>query len=86
MKILHDNVLIKEKEAEQVSPGGIIVAHLEKSGGVREGFVVALGHEVRALEAGDRIVFVEYGATPINHDGEDYMLVKAQNVLAVVGD
>lgn len=46
--------------------------------------VVAVGKEVKEVKAGDRIVYKEYAPTELKRGGEEYLIVKEEDVLAVV--
>ncbi len=88
-----DNVLVQRLEAESVTAGGIVLPESAKEK-PREGTVIAVG-EGRFLEdgtrrklqvkAGDRIIFSSYAGTEIEVEGEDYLIVREEEILAVVG-
>ncbi len=89
---LHDRVLIKRVEAEEMTKGGIIIPDSAKEKPV-EGQVVAVGNgkilddgKVRALEvkAGDRILFGKYSGTEIKIDGEEHIILREDEVLGVL--
>lgn len=89
---LHDRVLVRRMEFEQKTDGGIIIPETaaEKP---QEGEVVAVGNgkvledgTVRALdvEKGDKILFGKYGGTEINIGGEEYLILREDEILGVV--
>ena len=90
---LHDRVIIKRKEVESKSAGGIVLtgSAAEKS---TRGEVVAVGNgrilengEVRALDVkvGDQVIFNEgYGVKTEKIDGEDVLILSESDILAVV--
>ena len=94
MKIqpLHDRILVKRVESEQKSKGGIIIPDTAKEK-PQEGKVVAVG-KGRALEdgtiqeiavkKGDKILFSKYAGTEITLDGEEHLIVREDDVLAVM--
>ena len=94
MKIrpLHDRILVKRLDAEQKSKGGIIIPDSAKEKPI-EAMVIAVGNgrtndkgEVRALEvmAGDRILFGKYSGTEVKIDGEEHLIMREDDVLAVL--
>ena len=94
MKIrpLNDRVLVKRLAEEETTKGGIIIPDSAKEKPA-EGEVVAVGHgklndkgERVALElkAGDRVLFSKYGGTDIKIDGEEYLIMGENDILAVV--
>jgi chaperonin GroES len=94
MKIrpLNDRILIKRVEEEEKTKGGIIIPDSAKEKPA-EGIVVAAGHgklndkgERVALEvkAGDRVLFSKYGGTDVKLDGEDHLIMREDDILAVV--
>jgi chaperonin GroES len=89
---LHDKILIKRVDAAQTTKGGIIIPDTVKEK-PQEGKVVATGTgrileggKVIPLEvkAGDRVLFGKYGGTEIKLDGEDYIILDENEVLAVI--
>ncbi|MCH2058752.1 MAG: co-chaperone GroES [Thalassotalea sp.] len=90
---LHDRVIIKRKELESKSAGGIVLtgSAAEKS---TRGEVVAVGNgrilengEVRALDVkvGDQVIFNEgYGVKTEKIDGEEVLILSEADILAIV--
>ena len=94
MKIrpLNDRILIKRVEEEETTKGGIIIPDSAKEKPA-EGVVVAVGNgklndkgDRVALEvkAGDRVLFSKYGGTDVKLDGEDHLIMREDDILAVV--
>jgi chaperonin GroES len=94
MKIrpLHDRVVIRRTEEERTSPGGIVIPDTATEKPVR-GEVIAVGNgkilengDVRALElkAGDQVLFGKYSGTEVKVDGEDLLVMREDDVMAVV--
>lgn len=94
MKIrpLHDRVIIKRKEEERTSPGGIVIPDSATEKPIR-GEVVAVGNgkilengEVRALDVkvGDVVLFGKYSGTEVKVDGEELLVMREEDVMAVV--
>ena len=94
MKIrpLNDRILIKRVEEEEKTKGGIIIPDSAKEKPA-EGIVVAAGNgklndkgERVALEvkAGDRVLFSKYGGTDVKLEGEDHLIMREDDILAIV--
>ena len=94
MKIrpLHDRVLVKRIEQEERSKGGIIIPDSAKEKPI-EGVIVAAGTgrilddgEVRplAVKDGDRVLFGKYAGTEVKVDGEDYLIMREDDLLGIV--
>ena len=90
---LQDRILVKRLEEEEKTKGGIIIPDTAKEKPV-EGEVIAVGNgkvtdkgEVRplAVKKGDRILFGKYSGTEIKIDGEEHVLIREDDVLAVTG-
>ncbi|MCC5870006.1 MAG: co-chaperone GroES [Gammaproteobacteria bacterium] len=94
MKIrpLHDRVLIKRMEEERTSPGGIVIPDSAAEKPIK-GEVIAVGQgkvldsgELRALtlKKGDKVLFGKYSGTEVKLDGEDYLVMKEDDIMAVL--
>ncbi len=94
MKIrpLQDRVLIRRTEEERKSPGGIVIPDSATEKPIR-GEVIASGKgkvlengEVRPLElkAGDKVLFGKYSGTEVKVDGEELLVMKEDDVMAVI--
>lgn len=94
MKIrpLYDRIIVKRLEAETKTKSGLYIPDSAKEKPV-EGEVIAVGNgkamddgTVRALEVkvGDRILFGKYSGTEIKLDGEEHLILREDEVLAVV--
>jgi chaperonin GroES len=95
MKIrpLHDRVIVKREDEERKSPGGIVIPDTAAEKPIR-GKVVAVGKgkikddgTVLPLDvkAGDTILFGKYSGQDIKIDGEEYLIMREDEVLAIVG-
>jgi len=88
---LGDRVLIKPLEAEEKTKGGIIVPDTAKEK-QQEGNVIAAGKgrtedgKTVALEVkvGDKVLYGKYSGTEIKIDGEDMLIVKEEDILAII--
>jgi chaperonin GroES len=91
LRPLHDRILVKRIEAEEMLKGGIIVPDTAKEK-PQEGVVIAVGNgkilengtrlEMTVRE-GDHILFGKYSGTEVKIDGEEYLILKEDDVLAV---
>lgn len=89
---LGEKVLVKRVEAEGKTAGGIVLPDTAKEK-PKEGKVIALG-DGRILKSGerakfqvkmgDRVLFSSYGGTEVRIDGEDYLLMSEDDILAVI--
>ena len=95
MKIrpLGDRVVVKRVKEEEKTKGGIIIPDSAKEKPV-EGLVIAVGNgkplkdgKVRPLDVkpGDRILFGKYSGTEVKLDGEDHIIMREDDLLAVLG-
>jgi chaperonin GroES len=90
---LHDRLLVRRIEEKEMVRGGIIIPDTAKEKPM-EGKVLAVGNG-RVLEngkklaldvkVGDRILFGKYSGTEIKIDGEEVLMVREDEVLAIVG-
>ena len=94
MKIrpLHDRVIIKRLEEERTSPGGIVIPDSAAEKPV-QGKIVAVGKgkiledgQVRPLDVkvGDKILFGKYSGTEVKVDGEELVVMREEDVMAVI--
>ncbi len=93
MKIrpLHDRVIIRRMEEERTSPGGIVIPDTAAEKPIK-GEVVAVGKgkilesgEIRPLDlkVGDKILFGKYSGTEVKIDGDEYLVMREEDVMAV---
>ena len=89
---LHDKILIKRIDAPQMTKGGIVIPDTVKEK-PQEGKVIATGKGriledgkvvPLAVKKGDRILFGKYGGTEIKIEGEDYIILDENEVLAII--
>ena len=86
LKPLGDRLIVKAVEEEETTASGIVLPDTAKEK-PQTAKVVAVGdgEEVKVGE-GDVIVFAKYSGTEISLDGEDYMILDADDILGVVED
>ena len=89
---LDDRVVVEPIEAEETTAGGIVLPDTAKEK-PKEGEIIALG-EGKQLESGeraefqvqtaDRVIFASYAGTEVTVEGEDYLLMSEDDILAVI--
>ena len=90
---LHDRVIVQRLEAEQKSPGGIVIPDsaaekppwLELDVDAFKGKILENG-DIRPLDVavGDNVLFGKYSGTEVKVDDEDYLVMREEDVMAVV--
>jgi chaperonin GroES len=89
---LHDRVVIRRTEEERTSPGGIVIPDSATEKPIK-GEVVAVGNgkvldsgETRALDlkAGDKVLFGKYSGTEVKVEGEELLVMREDDVMAVI--
>ena len=94
MKIrpLNDRILVKRLEEEEKTAGGIIIPDSAKEKPA-EGKIVAVGpgklgdsgeRTAIDLKVGDKVLFSKYGGTDVKFDGEDYLIMREDDILGVL--
>jgi chaperonin GroES len=92
-KPLYDRVVITRMEEEKMSAGGIVIPDTATEKPIK-GEIVAVG-EGKALDngslrapkvkVGDKVLFGKYSGTEVKLDGTDYLVVKEDDIFAVLG-
>ena len=94
VKPLGDKILVKRLEAQEITKGGIVLPDSAKEK-PKEGKVIDVGpgkvaddgsRSQMQLKKGDRILFTSYAGTEIKIDGEEFLIMSEDDVLAVVGE
>ncbi|MDR1768918.1 MAG: co-chaperone GroES [Propionibacteriaceae bacterium] len=92
IKPLEDRVLVQPLEAEQTTASGIVIPDTAKEK-PQEGKVIAVGpgrvddsgkRIPVDVKEGDVVIFSKYGGTEVKYVGEEYLLLNARDILAVV--
>ena len=89
---LHDRVVVRRIEGEEKTKGGIIIPDTAKEK-PQEGEVLSIGpgrvddngnRVPLDVAVGDKVIYSKYGGTEVKYAGEDYLILSARDVLAVV--
>ena len=92
IKPLADRVLIKPSEEKERTKGGIVLPDTAKEK-PQEGEVIAVGEGKRTddgklipltVKVGDRVLYGKYSGTEITVDGEEYLIVREDDILAII--
>jgi len=92
LRPLQDRILVERVEEQEKTKGGIIIPDTAKEKPA-EGKVVAVGQGklddsgkriAPELKVGDRILFGKYSGTEVKIDGEDYLIMREDDVLGVI--
>lgn len=92
IKPVADRILIKMKEEEETTKSGIILASGAKEKPqiaevieVGPGIIHIPGKEVKMyIKKGDKVIVSKYAGTEVKYEGEDYLIVKQDDVLAII--
>lgn len=94
IKPLEDKILVQALEAETTTASGLVIPDTAKEK-PSEGKVIAVGpgrwDDAGAkripvdVAEGETVIYSKYGGTEIKYDGQDYLILSARDVLAVVG-
>ena len=90
---LGDRVLVQRMEAEEKTAGGILLPESAKEK-PKEGKIVALGEgklldngerSTFNVKNGDRVLFTSYAGTEVKYEGEEYLIMREDDILGVIG-
>jgi len=90
---LHDRVLVRPMEEEKTTAGGIIIPDSASQEKPNNGEIIAAGNgritdsgDVRAMDVkvGDKVLFGQYAGTAVKLDGEELLMMKEEDILAVL--
>ncbi|QWC86805.1 co-chaperone GroES [Nocardioidaceae bacterium] len=93
IKPLEDRIVVQTLEAEETTASGLVIPDTAKEK-PQEGEVVAVGpgriddkgNRVPVdVSVGDKVIYSKYGGTEVKYSGQDYLILSARDVLAVVG-
>ena len=92
IKPLHDRVIVSRIEEQETTKGGIIIPDTAKEKPA-EGKIVAVGDgktlengekQALAVKVGDRVLFGKYAGTDINIEGEEHLIMREEDIIAIV--
>jgi len=92
IKPLEDRIVIKQVEAEQTTASGLVIPDTAKEK-PQEGEVLAVGpgriddngnRVPLDVTVGDKVIYSKYGGTEVKYGGEDYLILSARDILAVI--
>ena len=92
LRPLHDRVIVKRVEEEKLSAGGIVIPDNATEKPIR-GKVLAVGNgkvlengETRALDVktGDTVLFGKYSGTEVKMDGDELLVMREDDIMAVI--
>ena len=90
---LEDKIIVKQAQAETQTASGLYIPDNAKEK-PQQGEVLAVGPGRRDdkgeripmdVKPGDKILYSKYGGTEVHYEGEDYLIVSARDVLAILG-
>ena len=90
---LEDKIIVKQAEAQTQTASGLYIPDNAKEK-PQQGEVLAVGPGRRDdkgeripmdVKVGDKVLYSKYGGTEVHYDGEDYLIVAARDVLAILG-
>ena len=93
IKPLEDRIVVKSVEAEQTTASGLVIPDTAKEK-PQEGEVLAVGQGriddngnrvPMDVKTGDRVIYSKYGGTEVKYGGQEYLILSARDVLAIVG-
>ena len=92
IKPLHDRVIVKRKEAETQTASGIIIPDTAKEK-PQEGEIVSVGNGKRKddgslipldVKVGDKILFGKYSGNEIKIEGEEYVMMREEDIMGII--
>ena len=92
IKPLSDRILVKPSEEEEEKVGGIIIPDTAKEK-PQEGEVVAIGpgkllesgeRQAMTVKVGDKVLYGKYSSTEIKYGGEEYLIMREDDILAII--
>ena len=90
---LEDKIIVKQAEAETQTASGLYIPDNAKEK-PQQGEVLAVGPGRRDdkgeripvdVKVGDKVLYSKYGGTEVHYEGEDYLIIGARDVLAILG-
>ena len=93
LKPLEDRIVVRPLEAEQTTASGLVIPDTAKEK-PQEGEVVAVGpgrfnedgdeRIPMDIAVGDKVIYSKYGGTEVKYNGQEYLILSARDVLAII--
>lgn len=92
LRLLDDRVLVQPDEANQITPGGIVLPDQAKEKPAR-GTVISVGPGLRlesgersplAVNVGDRVLYTKFGGAEVEHEGREMKMLREGEIFAVI--
>ncbi|GAB6887674.1 co-chaperone GroES [Desulfothermus okinawensis JCM 13304] len=92
LKPLHDRVLVKRLEEEEKTKGGIIIPDTAKEKPIK-GEIIAVGpgrltddgkRIEMSVKVGDKVMFSKYAGTEVKIEGEEYLIMREDDIVAII--
>ena len=94
IKPLEDRIVVKPLDAEQTTASGLVIPDTAKEK-TQEGEVLAVGpgrfnedgdeRIPMDVSVGDKVIYSKYGGTEVKYGGDEFLILSARDVLAIVG-
>jgi chaperonin GroES len=85
IKPLGENVLVQAIKEDAKTKSGIVLPDTAREDRPQEGKVIAIGSDKKIkVKKGQKIIFAKYSGTEIKIDGEEFLIMKNEDILAVV--
>lgn len=81
---LADYLLIEPLEKENTTPSGIVIPDTVNKEKPQEGKILAVGPDSKGLNEGNVVIYKKWGGTEIKIENKDYLLIKQEDILAVI--
>ncbi len=83
LKPLADRIIVKVTESLEKTKSGIILPDTAKEK-PEQGKVMAVGKDVKEVKEGDSVMFTKYGPTEVKVEEEELLIVKEEDILAII--
>ena len=92
LKPLEDRIVVQASEGDQTTASGLVIPDTAKEK-PQEGSVIAVGpgrfedgtRVPLDVKVGDKVIYSKYGGTEVKVDGDEYLILSARDVLAILG-
>jgi len=83
IKPLGERIVVKALKQKQKTEGGIYLPETANKDKPQRGEVIAVGSDFKGVKMGDTVIFAKYGGTEIKVENEEYLVLAADDVLAL---